>query len=58
MEVHKRPRGLDTLLGDLVAKRIPVRYKLTIRSTNKIAEFKPKVDTSSSKLEMHQMTPN
>ena len=51
---NKRPRGLDTPLGQLLVKRIPVMYKLSKkRSLNK-----SKVDTRSSKLEMHRMTPN
>ena len=35
-KLNKRPRGLDTLLGHLLVKRIPVMYKL---STTKIPEY-------------------
>ena len=33
---NKRPRGLDTLLGHLLVKRIPAMYKL---SRTKIPEY-------------------
>ncbi len=56
---NKRPRGLDALLGHLLDKRISVKYKLTGSSAIKMAEnLSQEVDTRSSKLEMHQITPN
>ncbi len=41
----KRPRGLDTLFGHLLIKRIPVMYKLS--STKDPCIFKSQVDTRS-----------
>ena len=62
---NMRPRGLDAVLGHLLAKRMPVMHKLS--STKDTWIFNSKVDTRSSKarkapndpkLENHQMTPN
>ncbi len=33
---NKRPRGLDTLLGHMLVKRVPIMYKL---SSTKIPEY-------------------
>ena len=53
---NKRPRGLDVLLGHLLVKRMPVRFKL---SSTKIAEYlSQKWIQGRRKLEKYRMTPN
>ena len=52
---NKRPGRLDALLGHLLDKRIPVRYKL---SSTKIAENLSQSRHKVIKMEMHHMTPN
>ena len=55
-KLNKRPRGLDTLLGHLLVKRIPVTFQL---SSTKIPEYlSQKYIQGRRKLEMYRMTPN
>ena len=50
-EENKRPRGLDTLLGRLLVKRIPVTFQL---SSTKILEYlSQKQMQGQQKPEMH-----
>ncbi len=52
--IDKRPRGIDTLLGHLLVKRIPVTFHL---SSTKIPEYLSQKQTQGrQKLEIHHVT--